>query len=48
MKMNAVVIIMILGVVGLSYADGEPKASEVFEKRILPIFKSPNPSSCTE
>ena len=24
----------------------DPK--EVFEQRIMPIFKSPNPSSCTE
>jgi hypothetical protein len=29
-------------------ADEEPKASEIFDKRILPIFKSPNPSSCTQ
>lgn len=27
---------------------GEASPSEVFEKRILPIFKSPNPSSCVE
>ena len=26
--------------------DASPK--EVFEKRILPIFKSPNPSSCVQ
>ena len=24
----------------------EPTAAEIFEKRIQPIFKSPNPSSC--
>lgn len=29
-------------------ADGEPSPAEVFEKRILPIFKSPNPSSCVQ
>ena len=29
-------------------ADTAPDAKEVFERRILPIFKSPNPSSCTE
>jgi len=28
--------------------DGDPKPSEIFEKRIMPIFKSPNPSSCTQ
>jgi hypothetical protein len=32
----------------VTLADGELKPSEVFEKRILPIFKSPNPSSCTQ
>ena len=26
----------------------EPSASAVFEQRIMPIFRSPNPSSCTE
>lgn len=26
----------------------EPTASEVFEKRIVPIFRSPNPSSCVQ
>lgn len=26
----------------------EPTAAEVFEKRIAPIFKSPNPSSCVQ
>jgi hypothetical protein len=26
----------------------EPTAAEIFEKRIMPIFRSPNPSSCTE
>jgi hypothetical protein len=26
----------------------EPTAAEVFERRIVPIFKSPNPSSCVE
>src|SRR6516164_6615625 len=33
---------------GLSGADDESKAADVFAKRILPIFKSPNPSSCTQ
>src|SRR5688500_14356924 len=26
----------------------EPTPREVFEKRLLPIFKSPNPSSCVQ
>ena len=29
-------------------ADDDLKASEIFEKRILPIFKSPKPSSCID
>jgi len=29
-------------------ADGQPSPAQVFEKRILPIFKSPNPSSCVQ
>jgi hypothetical protein len=32
---------------GESRAD-EPTPQQVFEKRIMPIFKSPNPSSCTQ
>jgi hypothetical protein len=27
---------------------GEPSPQQVFERRILPIFNSPNPSSCTQ
>jgi hypothetical protein len=29
-------------------AEGDLTPQEVFEKRIMPIFKSPNPSSCTQ
>jgi hypothetical protein len=29
-------------------AEGDPTLQEVFEKRILPIFKSPEPSSCVQ
>jgi hypothetical protein len=29
-------------------APGGPDARQVFERRIVPIFKSPNPSSCTQ
>lgn len=32
----------------LAVCGAEPTPAEVFEKRILPIFKSPNPSSCVE
>lgn len=31
-----------------SPAQGDPTPQQVFEKRILPIFQSPNPSSCTQ
>jgi len=27
---------------------GEPASREVFEKRLLPIFRSPDPSSCVQ
>src|SRR5688572_30943347 len=27
---------------------GEPTPKELFEKRLMPIFKSPNPSSCVQ
>jgi hypothetical protein len=30
------------------HADDQPTPEQVFEKRIMPIFKSPNPSSCTQ
>src|SRR5947207_9041601 len=33
---------------GAAPADGDPKPAEVFERRILPIFKSPDPSSCVQ
>src|SRR5213593_1769326 len=33
---------------GFAAADGEPRPAEIFEQRIMPIFRSPNPSSCTE
>jgi hypothetical protein len=32
----------------LPVSAAEPTSAEIFERRILPIFKSPNPSSCTE
>ena len=31
-----------------SLGAAEPTSAELFEKRILPIFKSPNPSSCVQ
>ena len=34
--------------VALVRSDAQSSPQEVFERRILPIFKSPNPSSCTE
>src|SRR6476620_3743393 len=29
-------------------ADAKPTPKEVFEKRLLPIFRSPDPSSCVQ
>lgn len=44
--------VVVLGVLALSISErataAEPTPAEVFEKRIVPIFKSPNPSSCVQ
>src|SRR5436190_21499015 len=34
--------------VGKPAAKAEPTPQEIFERRLVPIFKSPNPSSCTQ
>jgi hypothetical protein len=34
--------------IGTARADEAASPAEVFQKRLLPIFKSPNPSSCTQ
>jgi hypothetical protein len=50
LTLSAVVAGVVLGC-GLEAAhagDGVPTPQQVFERRILPIFKSPNPSSCTQ
>ena len=50
--MRAVVWIAVVGVFAASCPEragaAEPTPAEVFEKRIVPIFKSPNPSSCVQ
>jgi hypothetical protein len=50
--MRVVLWVAALGVVAASSsgraAAGEPTPAEVFERRIVPIFKSPNPSSCVQ
>src|SRR5467141_2127228 len=43
----ALIVVSGLSVAG-SAAEESRDAKAVFERRILPIFKSPNPSSCTE
>ena len=52
MKLNAIaglsLTLVFLGFSSVTNADGDPKAADIFAKRIMPIFKSPNPSSCTE
>src|ERR1051326_472226 len=40
--------LLVLAVAGGGNAHDEAEAGDVFPKRILPIFKSPNPSSCTQ
>lgn len=47
---RAVFAAAVIGIPSLCLGADEPAASpqEVFERRIVPIFKSPNPSSCTE
>jgi hypothetical protein len=50
--MRAIVWIAVVGVVAARPPEragaSEPTPAEVFEKRIVPIFKSPNPSSCVQ
>src|SRR5437762_12598742 len=41
-------LLIVLVVTGAPLRAAEPTPQEVFEKRIMPIFKSPNPSSCTQ
>src|SRR5437762_5394011 len=41
-------LLIVLVVTGAPLRAAEPTPQEVFEKRILPIFKSSNPSSCTQ
>lgn len=40
-------LVIIIGLASTLTA-AEPSAAEVFEKRLLPIFKSPTPSSCVQ
>src|SRR5215470_15425860 len=40
------VLVLLLG--SAQAPSAESTAREVFEKRLLPIFKSPNPSSCVQ
>lgn len=44
------VLLPVLAAIGIAdvVADDQRASQEIFERRILPIFKSPNPSSCTE
>src|SRR6516162_5774916 len=46
--MLAVPLAMLLDGGNVQAADGESTPKAIFERRILPIFKSPNPSSCTQ
>ena len=48
MKRATLAMAMLAGLAGAVWADDGPTAAQLFEKRLLPIFKSPNPSSCVE
>ncbi len=48
MKTGLAVMLLLSVAAGIGNADDEAKAADLFAKRILPIFKSPNPSSCTQ
>jgi len=43
------VIVLLLGIVVHASSEGsEPSAVELFNQRIMPIFRSPQPSSCVQ
>ena len=42
------IAVVAAGILMAPASAAEPTAAEVFEKRIAPIFKSPNPSSCVQ
>ena len=44
---TAVAVLLLVAAAAALRAD-DPTPQQVFEKRIMPIFKSPNPSSCTQ
>ncbi|HVE42477.1 MAG TPA: hypothetical protein VNM14_21525 [Planctomycetota bacterium] len=48
MKTVLAMMLLLVVAVGAGNADDEAKGADLFAKRILPIFKSPNPSSCTQ
>jgi hypothetical protein len=50
LTLSAVVtgVVLGLGLGAVHGGDAAPTPRQVFERRILPIFKSPNPSSCTQ
>ena len=45
--MKTILALALLAVVP-AFGDDNPTPAQIFEKRILPIFKSPQPSSCVE
>lgn len=44
----AVVVLLVVGWYAYPRPADEPTPQQVFEKRLLPIFKSPDPSSCVQ
>lgn len=43
-----ILAVLLTGVSPVRAAEGDLTPQQVFDKRILPIFQSPNPSSCTQ
>ena len=48
MRIHLFPIVLLCLPVALARADDQPSPQSVFEQRIMPIFKSPNPSSCVQ
>src|SRR5579859_2897560 len=47
-RYRRIVTVLVIGITAAAARAAEPTPQEVFDKRIMPIFKSANPSSCTQ
>ena len=48
MRTASFICVVATACIGPVAAAAEPTPAEVFERRLVPIFKSPNPSSCVQ